>query len=260
MKLYVLDLGKIVMLGNNPVTLDQETAPAIPIHAFLLDSPAGYVLFDTGCHPQAMEGAWPQELCENPYIPGEHVSLPGRLAELGIRPEEISAVVLSHLHLDHAGGAHFFPQAKIYVQQDELEHVMCDAANHTLGEFHQRCDVNNWIRAGLQWAPISNSVWQVSLCPGMTILNLGSGHSYGMLGLSVELECGNYLLASDAIYSGAHYEPVAQLAGVVNNEQGYFKTIEFLRQYAGEHQSKILFGHDMRQFHSLKKSTEGFYQ
>lgn len=116
MKLYVLDLGKIVMMGDNPVTKDEGENPAIPIHAFLLDTPAGYVLFDTGCHPQAMEGAWPKELCGNPYVPGEHGSVPERLAELGIRPEEISAVVLSHLHLDHAGGAHFFPQAKIYVQ------------------------------------------------------------------------------------------------------------------------------------------------
>ena len=98
MKLYVLDLGKIVMMGDNPFTKDEGENPAIPIHAFLLDTPAGYVLFDTGCHPQAMEGAWPKELCGNPYVPGEHGSVPERLAELGIRPEEISAVVLSHLH------------------------------------------------------------------------------------------------------------------------------------------------------------------
>ena len=62
MKLYVLDLGKIVMMGDNPVTKDEGENPAIPIHAFLLDTPAGYVLFDTGYHPQAMEGAWPKEL------------------------------------------------------------------------------------------------------------------------------------------------------------------------------------------------------
>lgn len=44
MKLYVLDLGKIVMMGDNPVTKDEGENPAIPIHAFLLDTPAGYVL------------------------------------------------------------------------------------------------------------------------------------------------------------------------------------------------------------------------
>lgn len=38
MKLYVLDLGKIVMMGDNPVTKDEGENHAIPIHAV----PAGY--------------------------------------------------------------------------------------------------------------------------------------------------------------------------------------------------------------------------
>lgn len=57
-----------------------------------------------------------------------------------------------------------------------------------------------------------------------------------------------------------HYEPVPQLSGVVYDEKGYFAAMEFLRQYAEEHHAQILFGHDMKQFQSLKKSTEGFYQ
>lgn len=95
---------------------------------------------------------------------------------------------------------------------------------------------------------------------GVTIVNLGPGHSYGMLGMLVELESGNYLLAADAIYSRAHYEPVPQLSGVVYDEKGYFDTMEFLRRYAAEHHAELLFGHDMKQFQSLKKSTEGYYQ
>ena len=54
MKLYVLDLGKIVMRGDNPVVDTAQAnaeAPAIPIHAFLADTPVGKILFDTGCHP-----------------------------------------------------------------------------------------------------------------------------------------------------------------------------------------------------------------
>ena len=73
MKLYVLDLGKIVMRGDNPVVDTAQAnaeAPAIPIHAFLADTPVGKILFDTGCHPKAMEGAWPPEMCTNPYVAG----------------------------------------------------------------------------------------------------------------------------------------------------------------------------------------------
>ena len=123
MKLYVLDLGKIIMRGENPVISadhDGGEEPAIPIHAFLLDTPAGKILFDTGCHPQAMEGAWPAQMCTNPYVPGEGGKLLERLEQIGVKPEDISIVVASHLHLDHAGGIYLFPKAKVYVQQQEL--------------------------------------------------------------------------------------------------------------------------------------------
>ena len=77
-----------------------------------------------------------------------------------------------------------------------------------------------------------------------------------MLGLLVELESGNYLLAADAIYSRAHYEPVPQLSGVVYDEKGYFAAMEFLRQYAEEHHAQILFGHANR-FVVSEKLTNG---
>lgn len=262
MKLYVLDHGKIVMLASNPVTRDGAGCepPAIPIHTFLLDTAAGYLLFDAACHPRAMEGAWPEELCANPYIPGEGGGLAARLKQLDVKPEDISTLVLSHLHLDHAGCAHLFPQAKIYVHQQELEHVMRDAANDALSAFHQRCDVDSWQTAGLRWSTVPTEVRELPLCAGVTILNLGPGHSYGMLGLLVELACGNLLLASDAIYSRDHFEPTPQLAGIVHDETGYFATMEYLRRCAEKHSATILFGHDMAQFSALKKSTEGYYE
>ena len=151
MKLYVLDLGKIVMRGDNPVVDTAQAnaeAPAIPIHAFLADTPVGKILFDTGCHPKAMEGAWPPEMCTNPYVAGSEAGLLARLAQIDVRPEDISIVVASHLHLDHSGGLHLFPQAKVYVQQWELERVLHDADAGTLDVFHLPCDVENWKAAG----------------------------------------------------------------------------------------------------------------
>lgn len=156
MKLYVLDLGKIVMRGDNPVVDTAQAnaeAPAIPIHAFLADTPVGKILFDTGCHPKAMEGAWPPEMCTNPYVAGSEAGLLARLAQIDVRPEDISIVVASHLHLDHSGGLHLFPQAKVYVQQWELERVLHDADAGTLDVFHLPCDVENWKAAGIQWEP-----------------------------------------------------------------------------------------------------------
>lgn len=258
MKLYVLDLGRIEMVGDNPVTKGDEEKPSIPIHAFLLDTPVGKILFDTGCHPEAMEGAWMKEVCENPYIPGPNGTLKNRLSQIGVAPEEIAYVVASHLHLDHAGGLHLFPNAQVLVQNEELEHVMMDAASGNAGVFYQPCDLENWKRAGVRWRPVSEK--ELPLCPGVTVLNLGPGHAYGMLALLVELQSGNFLLVADAVYSGIHYGPPAQLAGVVQDEDGYFRSIEEIRALAARHCATVLYGHDMAQFQSLVKSTEGYYE
>ena len=265
MKLYVLDNGKIVMSANNNVTLEgaeSDEIPAIPIHSFLLDTPAGYVVFDCACDPEGMSGSWPQWMTLNPYIAGENGSVTDQLALAGVRPEEVSYVVMSHLHVDHVGCLPAFTNAKVYVGQKELVEVLKGYAEGTLGtpgNFHLRSDVENCLKAGIRWCPLDEDIRELKICDGVTVLNLGSGHSFGMLALAVELECGNYLLAADNIYSRDHFGPPAQMAGVCCDEEGYYKIIEVLRSYAQEHHCEVLFGHDMAPYKTLKKVPE-FYE
>lgn len=258
MKLYVLSLGKLVMLSDNPVTTaggGGEEPPAIPIHAFLLAAPEKKILFDTGCVPDCMN-LWPPALRGNPYVEEPGGGLLDRLAQIGVRPEEIGTVVLSHLHLDHAGGVHLFPNAEVLVQKDELETVMDRYAKGNLGMFHLPGDVENW--TNVRWQTVEEQ--ETVLCPGVTVLNLGPGHSYGMLALEAELNSGNVLLASDAVYSAAHFGPPARLSGAVENEAGYFAAVDFLRTRAKARHARILYGHDMAQFRALVKSTEGYLE
>jgi glyoxylase-like metal-dependent hydrolase (beta-lactamase superfamily II) len=56
----------------------------------------------------------------------EHGWLAGNLERAGVRPEEITDVVLSHLHPDHMGwvardGAPFFPKAKLWAHQADVD-------------------------------------------------------------------------------------------------------------------------------------------
>ena len=81
-----------------------------------------------------------------------------------------------------------------------------------------------------------------------------------MLALKVDLKCGTFLLVSDAAYSALYYGPPARRSGAIYDDEGYFKTIEAIRKYEEEYDATVIFGHDMDQFMSLIKSTEGFYE
>ena len=40
----------------------------------------------------------------------------------GVKPEEITDVIVTHMHWDHADGMDLFPNARIWVQKEELEY------------------------------------------------------------------------------------------------------------------------------------------
>jgi len=53
--------------------------------------------------------------------PGQ--ALQAQLQTHGLKPEDIDIVINTHLHFDHCGNNAFFPNAKFYVQADELRYA-----------------------------------------------------------------------------------------------------------------------------------------
>lgn len=271
LKLYVLDLGRIRMdkslmiARSNLATSSNPNRPAetieLPIMAFYIDHPDGRVLFDTGCNPNSMgpNGRWPQSMQETfPYIGGEECQLPNRLEQLGIGPGDIPYVVVSHLHMDHSGCLEFFRKSTIFVHDDEFSGALKSYAMNQ--DAFVRADINAWIQNELHWHLVQKDEGDFSLLEGIKILNFGSGHSFGMLGLQVNLpHTGSSILASDALYCKQNYEPPILMPGICHDTLGYRRTALRIRQLALETRSRVLFGHDSEQFATLIKSTDGYY-
>jgi glyoxylase-like metal-dependent hydrolase (beta-lactamase superfamily II) len=49
------------------------------------------------------------------------------IAALGLKPEDITDIFLTHMHWDHAGGIDLFPSARIWIQKDEYDYYTSDA-------------------------------------------------------------------------------------------------------------------------------------
>jgi glyoxylase-like metal-dependent hydrolase (beta-lactamase superfamily II) len=97
--------------------------------------------------------------------------------------------------------------------------------------------------------------------PGVKLVTLGVGHSFGILALLIELpKSGRILIASDAIYGRVNVGPPVRPPGVILDEGGYRKSLAFLLATAEAYGAELWYGHDLEQFESLIKADEGFYE
>lgn len=118
---------------------------------------------------------------------GEREGLGARLRDLGVPPEAVEMVVLSHLHFDHAANFALFPWAEILLHPGELAYAEAGGDAATL--VHHLPALR---RSRLRLVEEEGELW-----PGVRLLHL-PGHTPGLLGLEVE---GVGVLCSDAIKS-----------------------------------------------------------
>ncbi|QQK81285.1 N-acyl homoserine lactonase family protein [Salicibibacter cibi] len=274
-KLYVMDNGKIKMDKNlmiassNTANIDYPNAPnemiEFPVYTVLIDHPEGKILFDTACNPNSMgpQGRWPEGVQKGtPWtVAPEECYLHNRLEQLNVRPEDIKYVVASHLHLDHAGCLEWFTNATIIVHDDELNGALRIFARNQSEGAYIWADINAWIKNNLQFETIKENDDNLELVNGVKVLNFGSGHAFGLIGLQVDMpETGSIILASDAIYNAESYGPPIKPPGIIYDSLGWGRAVEKIRRVAKETNSDVWFGHDADQFSKLTKSTEGYYE
>jgi len=89
-----------------------------PVHAYVVEHPDGLIVIDTGLHAEARVPRVLRPIINfEPMQPADEVGPQMRAKSL--RPEDVRWVIPTHLHVDHAGGLHHFPDAEILVNRRE---------------------------------------------------------------------------------------------------------------------------------------------
>ncbi|MDF2633799.1 MAG: Zn-dependent hydrolase, glyoxylase [Pelosinus sp.] len=267
LKVYVLDNGWLECDANWMVAFsslatlqDQKCTHKwikIPVYAVLIDHPEGKILYDLGCHPDAMKGYWPDGLLSAfPYYYNGNQDFVNQLALTGTKPEDIKTVVLSHMHLDHAGNLNLFEHADVYVHRKDFEygqtlvHLSPNPANH-----------GAYVKADME-VPVKQFHLveeDFELVPGVEIITV-PGHTPGLLGMMVHLkEEGTLIFPQDAVYTQENYGPPAKASGIMYDNLAFFESIEKIRSYAKKHNAKVMFSHDMEFFKNMKLAPQ-FYK
>lgn len=115
-------------LGPYLVLLDPTWIDWAPVFAWVIEHPEGILLIDTGLTekalgPDLMKGGmvgWLNRTLAKANFSGES-DIQTQLGRLGISRGEVRWVALTHLHLDHASGIEYFPDAEFLVPY--LEYV-----------------------------------------------------------------------------------------------------------------------------------------
>ncbi|RYZ81347.1 MAG: N-acyl homoserine lactonase family protein [Proteobacteria bacterium] len=227
MKLFVFELGRI---GGR-----------LPIPGYLIQTDDDHnVLVDTGC--RAMQKGLLQA--------DESQTIVSQLRNLGLQPNDIDTVVLSHFDADHCGNLDAFPDAEIVVQCAALAFVRSseDARFVSTREI--------WTAPDLQYREICGDI---QLLPGIELVAT-AGHVPGHQSVLVNLpETGYVLLAIDAMPHEHSANPLVDRGPQDLDPEGAKASVRKLNALIDQKNVRlVIFGHDPNYWQEVHKSPQ-FY-
>jgi glyoxylase-like metal-dependent hydrolase (beta-lactamase superfamily II) len=177
-------VSELVVGGPKDVKVD------IAMVVWLIRGGGHTILFDSGFHRDTFLKYFPMK----DYLrPDEAVKL------AGVKPEEVTDIVISHAHWDHMGGIDLFPKANVWIQKEEYRYYTGDAwqpgGNH--GGIDPE-DVKQLLQLNTEGRLHLVDGDNVEIFPGIRAYT-GARHTYASQYLRVE---GNppFVLASDNCY------------------------------------------------------------
>jgi glyoxylase-like metal-dependent hydrolase (beta-lactamase superfamily II) len=217
---------------NNYIFDDNHDAPQpIDFFVWLLRRGDEVILVDTGFDADEAR------VRDRPILldPGE------ALRPFGIRPDQITQLIVTHLHFDHAGGLHLFPNATLHMQAAEMAYAtgpcMChDVLKMPFTAGHV-CEAVQRLYAG----KVVFHEGDGEIAEGVSVHRIG-GHSRGLQAVRVRTRAGWLVLASDAahfyenLWLGKPFPIVVDLEDMLRG----FTTLERL----ASHRDLIVPGHD----------------
>lgn len=182
----------------------------IALMMWLLRGPDGRaVLVDAGFQRPDLIARWK---------PIDYVRPDSAIARAGVKAEDVTDVIISHIHWDHFDGADLFPRARIWIQRDEVEHHV-DAAGTVLDRAIDRPDAAmlTSLRAAGRIAFATGDGQEI--IPGLTVYT-GGKHTWQSQYVGVQTTGGTVVIASDNMYLYENLDrhaPIAQTLDPVMN-------------------------------------------
>jgi glyoxylase-like metal-dependent hydrolase (beta-lactamase superfamily II) len=176
---------------------------------------------------------------------------------LGLEPGRVRDVIITHMHYDHCGNHHLFPEATFHLQDAEMAYAtgrcMCHGVLAHTFEAEDVCAMVRRLFSGR--LRFHDKVDE--LAPGLSLHQIG-GHTMGLQAVRVWTRRGWVVLASDASHFYANMEQKRPFP-IIYNLGDMLEGYAALERLASSHQH-IVPGHDplvLRRYPAPKPGLEG---
>jgi len=152
---------------------------------------------------------------------GETGALPANLAALGVAPEEIDAVIITHLHVDHVGGLvdsgrQNFPNADIYVDVRDVKY-WTDPAKRAGAPDYLKSSFDASAELVRLYPGLNRIDGEPEVARGISIVDL-TGHTPGHIGVRIADAGESLIMVSDMLFHPSVHPGAADIGFVFEQE------------------------------------------
>jgi glyoxylase-like metal-dependent hydrolase (beta-lactamase superfamily II) len=179
----------------------------IPTMFWVIRGGGRNILVDSGFYREQFFRQWKVADFEKPSEAVKRV---------GLKPEDVTDIVLTHMHWDHADGVDLFPKARVWIQKAEYEYYTGEAwqSRRTHGGIEPD-DVLVLVKLNTEGRVTLVDGDEREILPGITCYT-GGKHTYASQFLTVSTAKGAVVLASDNVYLYEGLEKHAPIAGALD--------------------------------------------
>ncbi|KAF3021721.1 hypothetical protein E8E15_005055 [Penicillium rubens] len=250
--MHILNLGTLqedeswILRGCNASSLSNlnpvNRRRDLVILSALIEYPGvGLILYETGCAEDVDH--WPAQITEaSPRVEySDNHKLPNAIKATGNDIKDVKAVIIGHLHFDHAGGLEHFVNTEIpiYVHEEEFKHACWAVATGAdfgvyLGQY--------MLLEELKWNTFTES--QLDLFQGITFHH-SPGHTPGLCIMQVNLaNDGPFIWTSDQFHVAENYELGHPHGGLARDHSAWYRSLSMIRRLQRLYNATLIFGHD----------------
>jgi len=250
-KLFRLDCGRSLANDESVWTPGDNVGRSIEFSStcWLIKHGSEWLLWDTGVPESAHND--PKGWSTLPKLIVYHLdkTLTEQLAEIGLKPRDVTRVAISHTHGDHIGNVSLFPNSIILMQQAEYSWI--HSANGPNDNVNQLMALARKLLGTPKNLKLIDGDTDVFGDGSVTLVST-PGHTPGSQSLLVHLKNSGFIILSGDVVHLEHNFEKSIVPSLNTDKAESIASMEKVRQVIATYKATLFINHDKTQSDKLK--------